>query len=223
MSRVYFTRLQFIQLISHPSCLSPGFILTGIPFCCSEFLISFACDLWFNPFWKFLRLENLAWDFGGVNFWSRDFLGSLEALGIFLGFDFCPHSIIPVTWNPEYPPGKQVFQAVPCSWFLGEAEMTLYQDEHAPIKFMTGVSLNIIMGSTLRTVAICYLSTPRRREWWTHKNWRELIVEIFETKKKANKKKLVLWVSHMFIVTPRSTNTSWKVVPVTINFWHYTM
>ena len=75
----------------------------------------------------------------GVNFWSRDFLGSLEALGIFWGFDFCPHLIIPVTGNPEYPPGKQVFQAVPCSWFLGEAEMTSYQDEHAPIKFMTGV------------------------------------------------------------------------------------
>ena len=28
----------------------------------------------------------------------------LKALGIFLGFEFCPHSIIPVTWNPEYPP-----------------------------------------------------------------------------------------------------------------------
>ena len=42
--------------------------------------------------------------FFGVNFWSRDFLGILlEALRIFLGFDFCPHSIIPVTWNPEYP------------------------------------------------------------------------------------------------------------------------
>ena len=27
-----------------------------------------------------------------------------EALGIFLGFKFCPHSIIPVTWNPEYSP-----------------------------------------------------------------------------------------------------------------------
>ena len=27
----------------------------------------------------------------------------LEALGIFLGFGFCPHSIIP-TWNPEYLP-----------------------------------------------------------------------------------------------------------------------
>ena len=38
-----------------------------------------------NPFGKFLRLGNSAWDF-------------------FLGFDFCPHSIIPVTRNPEYPP-----------------------------------------------------------------------------------------------------------------------
>ena len=33
-------------------------------------------------------------DFLGVNFWSRDFLG----------LDFWLHSIIPVTWNPEYPP-----------------------------------------------------------------------------------------------------------------------
>ena len=31
-------------------------------------------------------------------------VGLLEALGIFLGFDFCPHSIIPITWNLEYPP-----------------------------------------------------------------------------------------------------------------------
>ena len=28
----------------------------------------------FNPFWKFLRLRNLAWDFLGVNFCSKDFL-----------------------------------------------------------------------------------------------------------------------------------------------------
>ena len=45
----------------------------------------------FNPFWKFLRLGILAWDFLRVNFWSRDFFGILlEALGIFLGFDFLP-------------------------------------------------------------------------------------------------------------------------------------
>ena len=44
-------------------------------------------------------------------------------------------------------------QAVPCSCFLGEAEMTSYQEEHAP-KFITGASLNIIMGSTPCTAAI---------------------------------------------------------------------
>ena len=39
----------------------------------------------------------MAWDFLGVNFWSRDFFfgggggGLLEALGIFLDLDFCPH------------------------------------------------------------------------------------------------------------------------------------
>ena len=32
--------------------------------------------------------------------------------------------------------------------------MASCQDEHAPIKIMTGVSLNIIMGSALRTAAI---------------------------------------------------------------------
>ena len=48
----------------------------------------------FNAFWKFLRLGNLT-------FWG----GLLEALVMFLGFDFCPHSIIPVTWNPKSPLG----------------------------------------------------------------------------------------------------------------------
>ena len=72
------------------------FIITGIPFCCSEFLISFACDLWVtgNPCWKFLRLRNSAGDFLGVKFWSRDFFGFAGSPRGFLGFDFCPHSII---------------------------------------------------------------------------------------------------------------------------------
>ena len=26
-----------------------------------------------------------------------------------MDFDFCPHSIIPVTLNPEYPPGDRTF------------------------------------------------------------------------------------------------------------------
>ena len=38
----------------------------------------------FNAFWKFLRLENSARVFWGVNFWPRGFWGVLlEALGIF--------------------------------------------------------------------------------------------------------------------------------------------
>ena len=43
--------------------------------------------------------------FLGVKFWSREFFGFLfEAPGILLGFHFCPHSFIPVTWNPDKPP-----------------------------------------------------------------------------------------------------------------------
>ena len=42
----------------------------------------------------------MAWDFLRVNFWSRDFFILLEVRLLF-GFDFCPHSIIPVTCNPE--------------------------------------------------------------------------------------------------------------------------
>ena len=43
--------------------------------------------------------------FLGGWFWVQGFFGVLlEALGIFLGLDFWPHSIIPVTWNPKYPP-----------------------------------------------------------------------------------------------------------------------
>ena len=54
----------------------------------------------FQAFWKFFWLGNSAWDFLGVKFWSRDFFG----------FDFCLHWIIPVTWNPEYPHGIEVWQ-----------------------------------------------------------------------------------------------------------------
>ena len=32
----------------------------------------------------------------------------LEVLGISLGFDSCPHSIIPITRNLEYPPGAEL-------------------------------------------------------------------------------------------------------------------
>ena len=60
--------------------------------------VSIFCVMSFNAPWKFLCLGNSAWDFWGVKCWSRDFFEVLfEALRIFSGFDFCPHSIIPVT------------------------------------------------------------------------------------------------------------------------------
>ena len=58
----------------------------------------------FNALWKFLWLGNSAWDFFLLNFGLGVFWVLFEALGIFLRFDFCPLSITPVTWNPEYPP-----------------------------------------------------------------------------------------------------------------------
>ena len=85
---------------STTSIQSVGFTVTEIPFCFSELWISFACEL--------LRATKSAWDFLGVNFRSVLVQGFfwvlLKALGIFLGLDFWLHSIIPVTWNPEYPP-----------------------------------------------------------------------------------------------------------------------
>ena len=52
----------------------------------------------FNAFWKFLRLGNSAWDFFSVFFFFYCWWGRGEIFGpeIFLGFDFCPHSIIQV-------------------------------------------------------------------------------------------------------------------------------
>ena len=47
--------------------------------------------------------------FFGGGFLVQGFFGVLlEALGIFLGFDFCLHSIIPITQNLEYPPWDKV-------------------------------------------------------------------------------------------------------------------
>ena len=45
----------------------------------------------------------MAWDFWGARFWSRDFLGIIGTPRDSFGIDFCPHSIIPVSWNSEYP------------------------------------------------------------------------------------------------------------------------
>ena len=50
---------------------------------------------WHYPFVELFKGHKI-----GVGF----FWVLLEALGIFLGLDFWLHSIIPVTWKPEYPP-----------------------------------------------------------------------------------------------------------------------
>ena len=51
----------------------------------------------FNIFWKFLCLGNLALDFLGDKFCSRDFFGFFGSSRDFFGFDFCPHLTIPGT------------------------------------------------------------------------------------------------------------------------------
>ena len=58
----------------------------------------------------FFRLEildsGILGDYFGVDFWSRDaFLALLEALGIFWGFDICPHHLKSGVPLPPLPPG----------------------------------------------------------------------------------------------------------------------
>ena len=74
----------------------------------SKLIFQFFVLYHFYASWKFLLWLGIsAWDSLGDKFWSSDFFlfcfFFLEVQGIFLCFDFCPHSIIPVTWNPEYP------------------------------------------------------------------------------------------------------------------------
>ena len=59
--------------------------------------------------WKFLRLGNSPWGFLWLIFGPGIFFGSVGSPRVFWGFDFCPDLIIPVTWNPEYPPGLYRF------------------------------------------------------------------------------------------------------------------
>ena len=61
-----------------------------------------------TPFWNFWGPQNRHGIFLGSIFGPGIFWGFLEALGIFLGLDFWFHLIIPVTWNPEYPPPPPV-------------------------------------------------------------------------------------------------------------------
>ena len=68
---------------------------------------------WHYPFVEHFKGHKIGMGFFGGLFLVQGFFWVLlEALGIFLGLDFWLHSIIPVTWNPEYPPGC-------CSSFFG--------------------------------------------------------------------------------------------------------
>ena len=64
-------------------------------------MFCFSCYIIY-ALWKLLRLGNSAWNFLGINVWSRDFLGYVGSPRDFLGFWFMPHSIISPL--PEYPP-----------------------------------------------------------------------------------------------------------------------
>ena len=57
----------------------------------------------FNTFWKFLRRGNSAWDFLGVNLWSRLFFLSRYFFLGGGGLIFAPIRSFPVNWNLEYP------------------------------------------------------------------------------------------------------------------------
>ena len=46
--------------------------------------------------------------FWGLIFGRGIFLGFAGSPRDFLGLDFWLYSVIPVTWNPEYPPGRRV-------------------------------------------------------------------------------------------------------------------
>ena len=60
------------------------------------------------PSWNFYwGPQNRHGIFWGLIFGPGIFWVLLEALGIFLGLDFWLHSITPVSWNSDYPPGKK--------------------------------------------------------------------------------------------------------------------
>ena len=64
---------------------------------------------------QILRFGNSAWDLSGVNFWSRDFFWILI---------FCPNSIIPIAWNPDYTPSPHPPGTVTA---VGMSKMQIYK------------------------------------------------------------------------------------------------
>ena len=66
-----------------------------------------------------MRPRSSSGNFYGSEIWLEIFGGINFGPVIFSGFDFWPHSIIPVTWNPEYP--SWVF-TYPCSNIAWQAQ-----------------------------------------------------------------------------------------------------
>ena len=61
----------------------------------------FFCVISFNAFRKILRLGNSAWDFLGVNFWSREFFGFCwKPQGFFFCFVGSPREFFAFCWKP---------------------------------------------------------------------------------------------------------------------------
>ena len=74
--------------------------LGGLKFSISGFFWAFKVMFLFFVLYHFMLSGNSCY---GSEIRHEIFWGINFGPGIFLGFDFCPHSIIPVTWNPEYP------------------------------------------------------------------------------------------------------------------------
>ena len=79
-----------------------------------------------SAFWKFLRLGNSVWDFLGVKFWSRDFLG----------FWFLPPIDHPCYLKSRVPPGSLThpLQAMLCCCTV-RATTKQYSNKHHTIEW----------------------------------------------------------------------------------------
>ena len=72
----------------------------------SPFNILFCCTSELSPVLTYIFYNSVAQKGGGGGFFESFFGSLLEALEIFLCFDFCPQSShFPVTWNSDYSPG----------------------------------------------------------------------------------------------------------------------
>ena len=92
--------------------------------------------------------------FLGVKFWSRVFFCFVWSPRDFFGFDYYPHLIIPVTWNPEYPPGLLV-PSISFCWLLEALTFFNSLNFARSLKLLLLMYIHVGMGSRRRwTVAL---------------------------------------------------------------------